>query len=489
MRQRFISTFIILFVICTAGFSQIVGIDYILNQEIEKIEDFNKEKLKFYQTSLETGFNEFKIQDTATIKKLEDKTIYKVELYYSSYKESDGFSQRELNEKRLAYLRQVLPFVFENNAIEWKLMNQIENEDKSKAQNLFHGFVFYSREPVIELKDGTLITITTKDEINIIKSGLGEMIPRDSSTALSKLCMNICDSIGVDTLINYRGQTVYSGKYWPNNARRKAKGKLLNKESIWRREAEYKIIKDRAITIRIKSECYGDALKDILRDYRTYFGPASRDSKASDTVVKQTLNNNFWENALVVEDVTGSMYPYITQTLQWRRLKIASTNLDNFAFFNDGDNKPDGKIGKSGGVYEVYSDSIKEVEETAFSTMRKGNGGRGPENDIEAMIRGVDQTEMKVENIVLIADNFASVRDMAILDILIEKNIPISVIVCGSLRGRISYQYIDIARISGGKLFTIEEDIDFTIPLAEGAKIKIGMQTFLIRKGELVLIK
>lgn len=489
MKQRFLITFTLLFTILTTGFSQIVGIEYILNQEVEQTESFDNENLKFYQTTLETGFNEFRVQDSATIKKIENKTIYKVELYYSSYKESDDFSQRQLNNKRLAYLQQVLPFVFENNAIEWKLINQIENADKAKAQNLFHGFVFYSRESVIELEDGRLITITTKDEINIIKSELGELLPKDSTTELSKICLRICDSIGVDTLIEASEKKIYSGKYWPNNARRKAKGKLLKRKSIWKREPEYKIQTDSVMTLIPKSDCFGETLRDLMRGSKIHFDLASRVSGFADTVVSKTLNNNYWGNALVVEDVTGSMYPYLTQTFQWRRLKIASTNLDNFAFFNDGDSNPDGKIGKSHGVYDVFSDSINEVEKTAFSTMSKGNGGRGPENDIEAMIRGVDQTEMQVENIVLIADNFARVRDMSILDKLIEKNIPISVIVCGALNRRINYQYIDLARISGGKLFTIEEDIDFTIPLAEGEKVTIGVQTFLITKGKLVLLK
>ncbi|PWH86101.1 hypothetical protein [Brumimicrobium oceani] len=492
MMQKLIHFLSILFVFCTTGFSQIVSIDYILNQEVEDLEEseyFKKGEVKFFQTALETGFNQFKIEDSSTIKKLEDKTIYKVELYYSSYKESDGFSQNILNKKRLSYLMQVLPFVFENNAIEWKLVNQVENEDKNKAQDLFHGFVFYSREPIIALKDGTLITLTTEDEINIIKSALGETIPRDSSSALSKLCMTICDSIGADTLITYTEHKVYSGKYWPNNARRKAKGKLLKRKSIWNRAPEYRMIRDSVLTISIRSDCYGDALAKILEDSKSHFYSSFSNHKFLDTVVKKTMMNNTWKNALVVEDVTGSMYPYLTQTLQWRRLKFATSNLDNFAFFNDGDNRPDGKKGMSYGVYNVHSDSITAIEKMAFATMRKGNGGRSPENDVEAMIRGVEQSKRQVEHIILIADNLAAVRDMSILDEFMGKNIPVSVIVCGATKGRVNYQYIDIARISGGQLFTIEEDIRFTTPLAEGEEITLGVQTFIIRNGKLVLIK
>jgi antitoxin component YwqK of YwqJK toxin-antitoxin module len=78
-------------------------------------------------------------------------------------------------------------------------------------------------------------------------------------------------------------------------------------------------------------------------------------SDTANSVVFNVLRRNpNWQNKLVVADLTGSMYPYAQQISTWLKLYFAKDTVSqNFAFFNDGDNKRDEekKIGSAGGVY------------------------------------------------------------------------------------------------------------------------------------------
>ena len=168
------------------------------------------------------------------------KTIYKVELYYSAYKSSGRFSQEELNRKRLRELQKKLPGLFENNAIEWKLIEQ-QDEGKETAKRLFHGFVFYSREPRVTTRDGKDTGLTTKEEIDIIKSYLGDTLPTGYRSAICFTYDTVCDTLW--TSYPDGGITkkkTYTGKYWPRSKRKKAKGILYEKKGIWNRRREYK---------------------------------------------------------------------------------------------------------------------------------------------------------------------------------------------------------------------------------------------------------
>ena len=79
------------------------------------------------------------------------------------------------------------------------------------------------------------------------------------------------------------------------------------------------------------------------------------------------------------------------------------------------------------------------------------------------------------------------VRDISIFKDFLKLHIPVHVIVCGVYNKLVNYQYIDIARKTGGSLHTIDEEIDFRAKLAEGVTITVGRQKFKVTKGELVL--
>ena len=205
--------------------------------------------------------------------------------------------------------------------------------------------------------------------------------------------------------------------------------------------------------------------------------------------MKTFLDHPEWENMLVVEDVTGSMYPYTGQTLAWRRLAQPKRRIMHWAFFNDGDHRPDGPIGRSDGVHCVASEEQKPVEDKAMEAMILGGGGGGPENDTEAMLKALDRSDLDPEAIVLVADNWAPVRDLKLFSRLKARNVPVYVIVCGAIWGSINVEYLEIARRTGGKVFSIEGELEGLLDLSEGDIIDIGSQKFEVSKGKLVLTR
>ena len=206
-----------------------------------------------------------------------------------------------------------------------------------------------------------------------------------------------------------------------------------------------------------------------------------------DSSVLKTLNrNNDWNKILVVADITGSMGPYIAQLLMWYRLNTKKDKIIHWVFFNDGDFKNDDEkiIGKTGGIYNTKTDSFEEVLNLTLEAMTNGNGGDAAENDIEAIINGIDLCP-ECEDVVLIADNNSPVRDIALST---KVNKPIKIILCGSQSG-INPQFLDLAIDTKGSIHTIEEDLQNLVELSEGQVLKIGKQTFKVVNGKMVNVK
>ena len=188
---------------------------------------------------------------------------------------------------------------------------------------------------------------------------------------------------------------------------------------------------------------------------------------------------------LVVGDFTGSMSPYIAQVLIWHSLNIQKKAVMNFVFFNDGDMTLDSKkvIGKTGGIYDCTADNLDTVLNTAIKTITNGFGGDSPENDVEAILYGIEKFP-KCEEIILIADNWANMRDYSLIS-KIKK--PVRVILCGA-QTAVNIQYLDLALQTKGSIHTIEEDIEDLVKITEGKTIKIGKKSFRMSKGKFVPI-
>ncbi|CAF1459433.1 unnamed protein product [Adineta steineri] len=114
----------------------------------------------------------------------------------------------------------------------------------------------------------------------------------------------------------------------------------------------------------------------------------------------------------------------------------------------------DKKINSTGGLYSTNSTNFTEVLGIMNYARSKGSGGDGPENDIEALLHGITICPM-CQNIVHIADNAVTPRDMALLYQLTNKHI--KVIPC-QVSGRINPALLNIALQTKGSIHTIEKD-------------------------------
>ena len=202
-----------------------------------------------------------------------------------------------------------------------------------------------------------------------------------------------------------------------------------------------------------------------------------------DFVIDSVMDRNAWTDMLIVCDMTGSMNPYIAQLFLWLQLNELDDRIKQFVFFNDGDTKRDDwkEVGRTGGIYQTRSNDYDRVNLLANQCRRSGGGGDVPENDLEAVWKGMLLCPDCREHI-LIADNNSPVRDLALLA-RIEK--PIRIIVCGATDG-VNAQYLTIARRTGGSVHTIAQDIDDLIDLNEGETIVIDGASYVIQDGRFV---
>jgi hypothetical protein len=224
----------------------------------------------------------------------------------------------------------------------------------------------------------------------------------------------------------------------------------------------------------------------ILEIEEIDFTAIQLDTAFKDFVVEAVLDRNDWTEMLVVSDLTGSMSPYASQLFLWLKLNTIEDKINQFVFFNDGNTTMDvdKKIGSTGGIFETRSKEYDEVEMLATQCMMNGSGGDLPENDLEALIKGLELCPDCKENI-LIVDNNSPVRDFELLK-QIKK--PIRIILCGSY-GNVNAQYLNIARRTKGSVHLMEEDLFHLMELNEGESITVDGKTFIIKKDRFVEVE
>ncbi len=210
-------------------------------------------------------------------------------------------------------------------------------------------------------------------------------------------------------------------------------------------------------------------------------------SPIEDSTILHTLGRNNWGKMLIVTDWTGSMYQYGAQVVLWHRLHFDENKIKLFTFFNDGNRKIDRqkRVGNTGGIFNCPPDNFEHLLKTMNTVMKLGNGGDIPENNLEAVIKGLRMAK-DVDEIVMIADNHAGVRDMSLLS---QIKRPIRIILCGLRCGTpIHPHYLEIARQTRGSIHTIEQDIETLFILKENQRMEINGVLYKIRKGKLVKI-
>ena len=230
------------------------------------------------------------------------------------------------------------------------------------------------------------------------------------------------------------------------------------------------------------------------RKGRFSFESRSTDSEtnlkpSNDTVNNIVFNvfkrNPKWQKTLIVADLTGSMYPFAQQISTWLKLHFTRDSLrQSFVFFNDGDRKKDDdkKVGVTGGTYFCTATNVDQLLHAMNLCIRNGQGGDAPENVVEAILYGLKKTR-NIENIILIADNWAKVRD---INLITKVKVPVRVLLCGVTEGmEIHPDYLNIAYKTKGSIHTIETDITNLLQQSSGKKFSINGVDYIIKGGNI----
>jgi hypothetical protein len=205
------------------------------------------------------------------------------------------------------------------------------------------------------------------------------------------------------------------------------------------------------------------------------------------TILKVLDRKKDWKNMLVVCDVTGSMSPYTAQLLFWIKSNQAIKSFKQIVFFNDNDEKSNDQKREldTSGIWDIETGNSKKVIDKAFYAMQHGGHY---ENNLEAVFYAIKQYPENKMNVVMIADNWESPCDMALLDYLKKEKIPVRIIVCG-VTDRLNTVYLDIAHATGGSVHTIESDLEEVAKIGEGKSIKFGKLKFVMMNGRFVQVK
>jgi hypothetical protein len=412
---------------------------------------------KILYLPMDYGKSAFSDQQKDAIKRLKDAIIVRIDLVYSDYPATTDFSP--LTQRRLETLQQALPALFSDKTIEFRKIRQTAGTTRELASGLQHGFFIYFRPlPTKGSGKGEVTKLTS-----LLAKTPEKSLPDSDAIELCSQSTIVTDTNSIRLLD------------LPENCTRTI-SKISVKDAISRKLIEKKEEKD--YSDRGDSVFYIEDTRDggcDFGDYIIYDLP--------DTTVTQVFKRHHWAHSVIVADVTGSMYPYTAQLLKWLQLNLTDKQKNYFIFFNDGDDKDDDKkvIGRTGGIYSVVADNYDDVEKTIKTAMTNGSGGDVPENNIEALLAS-DKVCNSCDSIIMIADNWAPVKDISLLS---SWHKPVKVVVCGVF-DKINKDYLKLARDTKGSIHLMEEDIYTLSELKEGETIRIHGITYKLVDGNFV---
>ncbi len=495
MKQSAFLFVLILFASCSPLFAQKAKtITEIINQETEQIETYDTSGFGEYQVAIRFPYASARVLNKADYDSIQAFSKISVEYIYTKYTHSQPH-QKELDRDRFEALQRIAPDLFTNPRINWDILVQTSATTAEDARGLFHGFVITYQPPVTEARkmriksnldnivdcakkrppEGSPEFPGGRDSMNLwlkqnIKFPVKELKTKGMTrTALVEFEIDV--ATGLPALVR-----TTKGVSPAHNDHIKT---MVSKMPEWSEgisEVQFSML----LTFTYTED--GRQVIDVspLRGY----DPEKCRGIQSDSLVGSVMDRHKeWEKMLVVEDVTGSMMPYIADLLLWNALKGNLEKTQHFVFFNDGDKKDDDDkvIGSTGGLYHTKPQSVDKLEDKMIEAVVGGDGGDSPENDIEAILEGIKACP-ECKEVVLIADNSATPRDLE----LVEKiGRPVRVILCG-VRSNINPAHLYIAWKTKGSVHTIKQDITSLTDLQEGQTLKVMGQTFKIVKGQLV---
>ncbi len=417
--------FSLLILLLSTNLFATVSLDGLAQSKAVLTSEVNISELKDYQLYIATPFAKPVILNPEQKKLLKERIVLKIELVYTQYRSSPSFNQAQLNLNRLKQLKDLVPQVFEFPLWDFQLTEQTNGNSPEECNKMFHGFIITFRP--------NSSNSTLQKEADYIEKLVVSMLKNDSTTNDSSSSTIKPQKFDIKT---------HYDKQW---------GYIH--DTIW----------------------YIDTVKPPSPPDFFYNHALYKDS----TVINVFDRNKDWNDFIVVTDVTGSMSPYSAQVFVWLKAQAENKKAKYFVFFNDGDDMESRKKKplETKGVYVAENIGIDNITDVAAKCMRNGSGGgENRENDIEAIIEGLKYYG-GANSIVLIADNFESMRDYDYIE-RIKK--PVHVVLCGA-ENRINVQYLDLAYRTNGSVHTKYSDVNNLNETKDGQHVYIDEKKYLFK--------
>lgn len=488
---------------------------------VEKVEVSEDQNHIYFSTT----YGQYDLTKEVLDQQLDGRSIYKVQLVYTSYCTSPSFDQIGLNRMRCEQLEKLVPGLFENDLIEFELVEQTACVNRKEGSSYFHGIIITCGEKQSEelakqemeflnaLFDGedAVCPVKVNGEEEVFVSKLPDRMPYylDGEEALYSM---------MSGSIRYPFEAASSREYGDSKVKIEIKpdgslGRIsVSSDSplIFTPEI-YKGVEKMAsmepavvdgkfagstVDVEVKfsfSEKSATVTNIVFStdpfpaDSETLFdadGKVKSTFTMSTNEVVNTLSDNHWQNIAIVADVTGSMSPFTGQLIVFLKEAMQDSSVKKVLFFNDGDGKPTALkiIGKTGGIYATDANNLQDVKITLQTAMQNGSGGEAPESDMEAVLEAQDVCP-ECSSIVLIADNYAEIRDFKLLK-KVEK--PVHVVLC-NIAKTVNVDYINIAYLTNGTLHIRGVSYtEFDQYTAENPLVISGAR-YYIKNGEFVL--
>lgn len=434
---------------------------------------------------IECPFASAQILNPAAVQPAKGQIIEKVQLVYTTYRSDESFSQQKLNQQRLRNLQALLPDAFSSPLTEWQLVGQTAATNPEEGRNCFHGFAVTYRiaasETTIKSESDRLDSMF-RGLITVRKPGDATSTEtKDGSTTTSPEFKKSFDIPG--EFKHTDGSTTIVPRDIPNDSLRYYIKPSSPGATVV--EAHFSDSTHTTVIVTERFENHRRKREWKLEEHRTE--PGGMDfgagySNNPDSVVITAIRRNGWTNFVMVCDVTSSMSPYTAQIFAAMPSVIENRKCKGVMFFNDGDNKTSNqkRAGKAGGIYFTRELRMDSTWMLARKCMARGNGGDLPENNVEALLQA--EKLNPGGELVLVADNWASPRDLSMCDELTQ---PVHVILCCA-RGGVNPDYLFLARVTGGSVHLRDEDVTNLAQMKEGETVKIGIQTFLLHDDHFI---
>lgn len=467
----------------------------ILKQPVQEILVFDTSGFGSYELAIRFPYGSPRILNPREYKDIKDYGKISVEYVYTKYTQSQP-GQAKLDRDRFSALKRLAPDLFNDPGIQWDLTVQSAATTADSARLLFHGFVIRYQPPVTAERKAAI-----KTELEALVDCAKKRPPEDApkypggNEALKlwfesnvRFPKDEITKRGVSkaAIIEFKIDTI-TGK--PHEIRVKRGVSVKHNKHLKTIIAELgnwgKGNPDIIFTLLLQCTLDEAGISKIETTPLRGYNPKDCKGLKTDSLVMKVLDRNKdWKKMLVVEDVTGSMMPFIADLLLWNALKSNLQNTSHFVFFNDGDGKKTREkvLGNTGGIYHAKPKNIDVIEETMVLAIASGNGDDTPENDIEAVIAGIKACPECAE-VVLISDNNATPRD---LELVSQISKPVHVILCG-VRYAPNPAHLYIAWKTKGSLHTIRDDITKLAEMEEGQSITVMGRTYMILNGKFVV--